>query len=239
MDEIVLASWKDRFWAWLIDVLLISLLWHSVLVVLNMTAFGRSGILLLASSLLILRWFCGKAEVLLGVSAVLLYNGFYTYLKRVWPFAAVPGAVIGALPPFIGWTAAGGSFDDPRIFAVALFFFIWQMPHFWILLFIYGRDYERAGLPALTKVFHLKQLVRITFWGVLITAVSGLLFPFYGVISSWWICFALVACSIVLVIRSWMILREEQSGRALWKALHAINLYALCIMAFLIADALL
>jgi uncharacterized RDD family membrane protein YckC len=53
MDEIVLASWGDRFWAWLIDVLLISLLWHSVLVVLNMTALGRSGILLLASSLFI------------------------------------------------------------------------------------------------------------------------------------------------------------------------------------------
>ncbi len=53
MDEIALAGWGDRFWAWLIDVLLMSLLWHSVLVVLNTAAISRSGMLLLAASLFI------------------------------------------------------------------------------------------------------------------------------------------------------------------------------------------
>jgi heme o synthase len=100
----------------------------------------------------------GFTIAMLGLSAVLCYNGFYTYLKRVWPFAAVPGAIIGALPPVIGWAAAGGSILDPRILAIAFLFFIWQAPHFWLLLFIFGKEYEEAGLPALTRLFSRRQL---------------------------------------------------------------------------------
>jgi uncharacterized RDD family membrane protein YckC len=54
MDEIiVLSSWEDRFWAWLIDVLLMGILWHRILIVLKMDALGISGILLLAAILFI------------------------------------------------------------------------------------------------------------------------------------------------------------------------------------------
>ncbi len=54
MDEIiVLSSWNDRFWAWLIDVLLMSILWHRILTVLKMDALGISGALLLAAILFI------------------------------------------------------------------------------------------------------------------------------------------------------------------------------------------
>jgi uncharacterized RDD family membrane protein YckC len=54
MDEIiVLSSWNDRFWAWLIDVLLMSILWHKIAIVLKIDALGVSGILLLAVTLFI------------------------------------------------------------------------------------------------------------------------------------------------------------------------------------------
>ena len=53
MDEIVLASWGDRFWSWLIDVLLISIIWHRAVMAIGMEAFSLSGILLLASMLFI------------------------------------------------------------------------------------------------------------------------------------------------------------------------------------------
>ncbi|MGD0953959.1 MAG: RDD family protein [Methanotrichaceae archaeon] len=53
MDEIVLSSWENRFWAWLIDVLLMSLLWRGVLTFLEIDAFSLSGALLLASLLFI------------------------------------------------------------------------------------------------------------------------------------------------------------------------------------------
>ncbi len=54
MDEIiVLSSWEDRFWAWLIDVLLMCILWHRILIVLKMDALGISGAVLLAAILFI------------------------------------------------------------------------------------------------------------------------------------------------------------------------------------------
>ena len=53
MDEIiVLSSWNDRFWAWLIDVLLMGILWHRIALVLKMDALGINGILLLASNII-------------------------------------------------------------------------------------------------------------------------------------------------------------------------------------------
>ena len=53
MDEMVLASWGDRFWSWLIDVLLMSIIWHRAVVAIGTEAFSLSGILLLASMLFI------------------------------------------------------------------------------------------------------------------------------------------------------------------------------------------
>ena len=53
MDGMALSSWGDRFWAWLIDVLLMSMLWYSVLTILKIDAFGLNGALLLASLLFI------------------------------------------------------------------------------------------------------------------------------------------------------------------------------------------
>ena len=55
MDEIALSSWADRLWAWLIDVLLMGILWYKILIVLGINAFGLTGYLLL-SALLFIYW---------------------------------------------------------------------------------------------------------------------------------------------------------------------------------------
>jgi heme o synthase len=180
----------------------------------------------------------GLMTALIGMSAVFLYNGFYTYLKRVWAFASVPGAVIGTLPLFIGWTAAGGSIADPRILALAFLFYIWQVPHFWMLLFIFGNEYERAGLPSLTQLFSARQLADITFFWTLIAAASCLLLPVYGVTSSLWVSLALTACSLRLIWKATILLRKDCTIHLMRQAFHAINIYPLCIMASLIAESL-
>ena len=93
----------------------------------------------------------------LGLFNLIWYNVIYTPLKKKTAFAIIPGSLVGAIPPAIGWVAGGGSLSDPRIAFISFFFFIWQIPHFWLLLFIFGKDYEKAGLPSLTKIFNLDQ----------------------------------------------------------------------------------
>ena len=82
---------------------------------------------------------------------LVIYAYVYTPMKRVTSFSTVIGAVPGALPPMIGWAAARGSIDAP---AWALFFivFLWQLPHFLAIAWLYREDYARASFPMLPVV---------------------------------------------------------------------------------------
>jgi heme o synthase len=73
------------------------------------------------------------------------YVCVYTPLKRYTTLNTVIGAVPGALPPVIGWAAVRGSVDLP-VLAVFLVIFLWQLPHFLAIAWIYREDYARAGM---------------------------------------------------------------------------------------------
>jgi protoheme IX farnesyltransferase len=86
-----------------------------------------------------------------GVAAVTFvsYAFIYTPLKRKTSLNTLIGAVPGALPPVIGWTAVTGEFDG----AIASLFgvlFLWQVPHFLAIAWIYREDYARAGYRMLS-----------------------------------------------------------------------------------------
>jgi protoheme IX farnesyltransferase len=195
--------------------------------------------LLIMGGFLLLCLVHSAATALIGLLAGAWYNGVYTYLKRVWAFAVVPGALIGALPPAIGWTAGGGRPLDPHVLALCFFFFIWQVPHFWLLLFSFGKDHRQAGLPSLTEFFSPRRLAGLTFIWMLATAASGLLLPVYRLTSSPWVSLGLVACGLWLVWEAVGLLRGSFQFRSLRLAFRSINLYALCVMALLVVDALL
>ena len=92
-----------------------------------------------------------REAVALGVLTVAWYNGVYTYLKRTSPFAAIPGGVVGSLPPVIGWAAVTGSVSvEPLI--LFLIIFMWTPPHFWALALYRNGDYEKAGVPMMPVV---------------------------------------------------------------------------------------
>lgn len=170
----------------------------------------------------------------LGWLTVLWYNGVYTPLKRVTAFAAVPGGVVGAIPPVLGWVAGGGSATDPRILAVAVFLFMWQIPHFWLLmLFSAGDDYERAGLPSLTRVFSYAQVARISFMWILGTAIVCLVIPLFGIIQPGWINIGLFIAGVWLVWRSTNILKATKGVMPFRRAFGHINAYALFVLSLL------
>ena len=87
---------------------------------------------------------------ILGLATLLLYVGVYTPLKQRSSLCTAIGAVPGALPPVLGWTAAGGTLDWSAFSLFALLF-LWQFPHFLAIAWIYRDDYSRAGLKMLPE----------------------------------------------------------------------------------------
>jgi protoheme IX farnesyltransferase len=83
--------------------------------------------------------------------AFLSYVFIYTPLKKKTSLNTLVGAVPGALPPVIGWTAVTGSFD-PEAAALFLIVFLWQVPHFLAIARIYRDEYARAGMRMLPVV---------------------------------------------------------------------------------------
>lgn len=92
--------------------------------------------------------FTNPLTTALGVLSMFLYVFVYTPLKRVGPIAVFVGAIPGAMPPLLGWTAATGqiSYEALIIFGIQ---FIWQFPHFWAIAWVSDEDYKRAGFKLL------------------------------------------------------------------------------------------
>jgi protoheme IX farnesyltransferase len=87
----------------------------------------------------------------LGAAALLIYIFAYTPLKRRSWLATLVGAVPGAVPPLMGWTAATGRLGTLGwvLFGIV---FLWQMPHFYAIGWMYRQDYARAGFPLLPVI---------------------------------------------------------------------------------------
>lgn len=125
-------------------------------------------------SLTALAYFTGWITAGLGLLTWTSYLLVYTPLKRVTPLSLLVGAVPGALPPVMGWTAAGGPLD---IRALALFalLFVWQIPHFLSIAALYGEQYKAAGIKVLSlehgpavagrqMVSYALALIPLTLW---------------------------------------------------------------------------
>jgi heme o synthase len=90
------------------------------------------------------------AAGMLSALTIGVYVFVYTPLKRVTTLNTIVGAIPGALPPVIGWTAARGqaSFESWILFAIL---FLWQMPHFLSISWLYREDYKQAGFVMLAS----------------------------------------------------------------------------------------
>ncbi len=97
-------------------------------------------------------WAAGGARAAaLTLATIILYVLVYTPLKKVTPQTTWIGAAAGATSPLIGWVAAGGPLDA-RAFSLFAIQFLWQIPHFLALFWIYREDYARAGFKVMPVV---------------------------------------------------------------------------------------
>lgn len=118
---------------------------------------------------------------LVAVCAVFLYNGVYTPLKKKTALAIIPGAICGALPPYIGWLGGGGKAVGFTAALLIVLFVLWQVPHFWLVLLTFKEDYAGSDLPNFLKQFREDSLKRffVTWIGSLVTVMlMFLILPF-------------------------------------------------------------
>jgi protoheme IX farnesyltransferase len=176
------------------------------------------GAITAAGGIAILAWRVNLITAALAALTLVSYVWFYTSLKRRSTLNTLVGAVPGALPVLGGWTAAGGALNAPA-FALFWTLFLWQLPHFLALAWMYREDYRTAQLrmlsvddtdgrrtarmallyaAALLPVSLLPTLLGVTgsvyFWGAL---VLGLAYAAAGVLMlldvsrrAWWVFFA-------------------------------------------------
>ena len=172
----------------------------------------------------------------LGIANVALYAGLYTWMKRKSVYNTWVGAVVGGLPPLMGWTACGGKllpspssgpvelflppfmvpdtslplntvFDNPLApFALFILLFSWQFPHFNSLSYLVRDSYAQAGFHMLS-VFSPAKNALVSFRHAIILAICSLLFPLSG-LTTWMFTLSAFIPNLICVRAAWQFWRR-------------------------------
>ena len=152
----------------------------------------------------------GWAAVAVMAVVLGLYNGLYTLLKPRTAWAMIPGALCGALPPWIGWLAGGGGLLALEPVYLLALFFIWQMPHFWMLAENNAADYAAAGFPVPANSFSgFSRQAMPRLWALALAVLGGMA-PLFGLVSHSGLAHILAALcpaygvSVLFVSRGWL-----------------------------------
>ncbi|RLS66158.1 MAG: protoheme IX farnesyltransferase [Planctomycetota bacterium] len=159
----------------------------------------------------------GLLPAALAAFNIVLYAVLYTPLKPRTTFNTLIGAVCGALPPIIGWTAATGRMD-PGAWLLGGLLFVWQIPHFLALAWMYREDYARGGhamLPVRDPTGELTaQVVLITTMPLIPLGLSATLLGLAGV---WSAIVSLIAGLVFLALAiEFYRARDDRSARRLF-----------------------
>lgn len=180
--------------------------------------------ILIISSLALIYDLLGFIGVDLFLFSFLWYNFFYTPLKKKSALAVVPGAILGVIPPAIGWLTAGGSLAQPEFFALGLFYFIWQIPHFWLLVMLHYGDYAGAGYPTAMRLFGKLSLQRLTYFWLMLTIMTGYFMVTIFQPASMVIMGLLILTSILAFISSLQLLNKDFDLKRARRVFWQINL---------------
>lgn len=135
------------------------------------------GLLLASGGLGVLLAATGTMTAMLGLGATAWYLAVYTPLKRISSLAVIAGTPCGALPPLIGWIAAGGDPLDPRPLTLVLLMVLWQVPHYWLLALPDRDELFRTGFKVLPEKLTGHQLLNVSHFWILGMITATLLLP--------------------------------------------------------------
>jgi protoheme IX farnesyltransferase len=118
---------------------------------------------------------CNALSAALAAITIIIYIFGYTPLKLVSTFNTALGAVPGALPPMIGWAAARGSLNAGAWMLFAILF-LWQLPHFFAIAWMYRDDYARAGFQMISTDDRTgeRSASQSVFFCILLLIIAGL-----------------------------------------------------------------
>ncbi|MCX8054818.1 MAG: protoheme IX farnesyltransferase [Ignavibacteria bacterium] len=170
----------------------------------------------------------------LAAFSMIWYNLVYTPLKRKTAFAVLPGALLGAIPPVIGWAVAGGDLFSPKIMFIAILFFLFQIPHFWFLFLIYNDDYKQGGYPTLKDVLKVNQIGRISFVWIVCLAIVAVAEPFFFVNNPLFLA-VIFGMSVILIWKNKFLLNLEETNENISYriAFQTLNIYVLLVVVIL------
>lgn len=194
-----------------------------------------SAILLLAGAALLA--LTGLLPLILGILTVLLYNVIYTGLKKKTALAIIPGALVGALPPLIGYASAGGAITDTGILLFSLFIFLWQLPHFWLLLIRYGREYEIAGIKTIYSVINPSQISRLVFFWIAGSSLLLWVLTFFLLPLELPAALSLMILNVAFIIQFFRTLFNYRDEKNLNNAFILVNAFTMIIMIILIVTS--
>jgi heme o synthase len=196
----------------------------------------RFGITLSIAGAVDLYLVAGYIACLLGIFTCLSYLLAYTPLKKRTVWATFIGAIPGAIPPMIGWTAATGKLDAGPWLLFAILF-VWQFPHFHAISWMYREDYARAGilmLPVVDKEGH-RTFRQIILYAAGLVAISLLpaIMGFAGVLYFFG---ALVSCTALVQVCLWANTARTNT-RAKW-LMHATVMHIPILLGLMMYDKL-
>ncbi|ESK98272.1 protoheme ix farnesyltransferase [Moniliophthora roreri MCA 2997] len=182
---------------------------------------------------------------ILGLSNIALYAGVYTWMKRRSYFNTWVGAIVGAIPPLMGWTACGGQLlpsesypvhlfpptffsslpvdlamiDNPLApFALFMLLFSWQFPHFNPLAHLVRGSYAQAGYSMLSVLDPKKNALVALRHALLLVPICSVLMPLSG-LTTWWFAITSLFPNLISVHASWEFWRKggEKEARVLFR----------------------
>lgn len=195
----------------------------------------------------ILYHFTNPTTAFLGLFTILLYAGPYTYLKRRSIYNTWVGAIVGAIPPLMGWTACGGqlfptssypihlflppflldasyvpdlaAIDNPLApWVFSLLLFAWQFPHFNPLAYMVRASYAQAGYRMLAVLDPLKNRLVSLRYALFFVPLCSVLIPLSG-LTTWWFALTSLVPNGIMIGAAWRFWRvgSERNARLLFR----------------------